>query len=131
VVPASSWRRRVYSASRGSSSRSRSASATHWGMLAGEDEAGQARGLGEGVLHGEHTAPRLAQEVDVVEPQLLAHRDQLVQEELDAPQRRVVWLVGVATPKLVVEDDRAPGVGESLEGFEVVVRYSGTAMEHQ
>jgi hypothetical protein len=43
----------------------------------------------------------------------------------------VVGLVGVATPKLVVEDDRAPGVGKLLKGLKVVRRSSGTAMEHQ
>jgi mitochondrial fission protein ELM1 len=58
----------------------------------------------------------LAQEVDVVEAQLLAHRGELFQEELDAPQRRVVGLVGVATSQLVVEDDRASTVGELLKG---------------
>jgi hypothetical protein len=69
--------------------------------------------------------------MDVVEPQLLAHRGKLFQEELDAPQRWVVGLVGVATPQLIVEDDRAPSVGELLERFEVVRRSSGTAMEHK
>ena len=69
--------------------------------------------------------------MDVVEPKLLAHCGKLVKVELDAPERRVVGLVGVATPYLVVEDDRAPSVGELLEGFEVVRRSSGTAMEHK
>jgi hypothetical protein len=73
----------------------------------------------------------VAKEMSVVEPQLLAHCGKLFQEELDAPERRVVRLVGVATPQLVVEDDRAPSVGELLKGFEVVMRCSGTAMEYQ
>jgi hypothetical protein len=45
--------------------------------------------------------------------------------------RRVVGLVGVATPQLVVVDDRAPTVGKVLKRFEVVRRSPGTAMEHQ
>src|SRR3712207_7679461 len=36
-----------------------------------------------------------------------------------------------STPQLIVEDDRAPSVGELLERFEVVRRSSGTAMEHK
>ena len=69
--------------------------------------------------------------MDVVEPKLLAHCGELLKEELDAPQRRVVGLPGVATPQLIVEDDRAPTIGELLKGFKVVRRPSGTAMEHQ
>jgi hypothetical protein len=67
----------------------------------------------------------------VAQPQLLAHCGKLFQEELDAPERGVVGLVGVATSQLVVEDDRAPSVGKLLKGFKVVRRSSGTAMEDQ
>ena len=67
----------------------------------------------------------------MLEPQLLAHCGQLLQEESDPPQRRVVRLVGVATPQLIVFYDQLPSVGEFLEGFELVMRCSGTAMEHQ
>ena len=42
-----------------------------------------------------------------------------------------VGLVGVATPQLIVEDDRAPTIGELLKGFKVVRRSSGATMEHQ
>jgi hypothetical protein len=38
--------------------------------------------LGKGVLHGEHAAPRLAEEVQLVEPERLAYGVDLVDEEV-------------------------------------------------
>jgi hypothetical protein len=61
----------------------------------------------------------------------LAHCGQLFQEELDAPHRRVVALVGVVASQLIVEDDRAPTICKLLKRFEVVVRFSRTAIEHK
>src|SRR3712207_1893782 len=69
--------------------------------------------------------------MDVVDSQLLTYCGKLFQEELDAPQRRVVRLIGVATPQLVVEDDRAPTTCKLLKGMKVVSRYPGTAMEYK
>src|SRR5207237_6473708 len=57
---------------------------------------------------------------------------QLADEEVDRPEvgaaLRVVRAPSVA--ELVIEDDRAPALGEVGEGEQVVVRGAGPAMEH-
>jgi len=61
----------------------------------------------------------------------MAHCGKFVKEELDSPKRRIVGLVRVAASQLVVDDDRASTVGKLLKRFEIVVRFSRTAMEHK
>ena len=72
----------------GRSARSRLASLTHSGMLAGESQMTRLStpvGLRQRVLHAQHAAPRLAQEVQPLEPQRAPHGVDLLDEQLDRP----------------------------------------------
>ena len=79
------------------------------------------------MLEGEHPAPRRPEEMDPVEPELLAQVLELVREDREAP-RDVVRPIRAPTAELVVEHD-GPLLGEALEGPEVVVRRSRPAVQ--
>jgi hypothetical protein len=90
--------------------------------------------VGQGVLHGQDAAPRLAVEDEVVgtQPQRGPHLLDLVDEAGNLPQRRLVGLVGVVGPQLVVEDDAVTRRDERLlEVEQVLVGGPRTAVEHQ
>ena len=72
--------------------------------------AGPQRDVGDG-LHG---APRLAQEVDLVEMQVLAQGDELVDPGFLCPQFGMAVEVGVAAADLVVRNDLPACVGDSV-----------------
>ena len=92
-----------------------------------ERQADDALRAGEDVLLRKHPAPRRAEEVGAPEPELLAHRVDLLAEDGDVPLD-VLRPVGVAAADLVVENDR-PFTGELLERREVVVRRAGAAVQ--
>src|SRR5919198_1984908 len=99
------------------------------GRRAREHEALEARRLRERVLHRQHAAPRVPEEVDTVEAERLADGADLVDEELDRPERQVVGEVGPPAAELVVEDRAAAGPGHPLERLEVVVRAARPAVQ--
>ena len=88
--------------------------------------------LGQHVLHREHAAPRLAQQMDPVQAQGRPHRVDLIGERLDRPQLRP-RLRDARQPAadLVVEDHPAPGLRDRLERLEVVVAGARTAVERE
>src|SRR5207248_2581061 len=92
-----------------------------------EHEALEAVGLRERVLHREHAAPGVAEEVDPVEPERRADRLHLLDEELDRPVetggRRA------AAADLVVEHGAPAGRREPEERLEVVVRRSRSTVQ--
>src|SRR5918995_1932748 len=92
-------------------------------------EADQPAGFSQHVLEREHRAPRSAEQVDLFEPQLVADGWQLVEEEVERPELRVVGAVRVSAAELVVEDHQSTPVRQPLERLEVVVRRAGPAVE--
>ena len=83
----------------------------------------------ERVLEREHPAPRRAEQVHAIEPEVRAQRVELVEEDGDAPVDLLRRLRPPA-PELVVEH-HGPLVGEPLESREVVVRRPGPAVERE
>jgi hypothetical protein len=67
--------------------------------------------------------------VDPVEPERLPDRPQLVEEELDGPEIRVVRPVGGTAPELVVDHEPPPVLRKLLERLEIPVARPGTAVE--
>jgi hypothetical protein len=82
------------------------------------------------VLHPEHPAPRMAEDVDALEAEGVADRIDLVDEQLWRPDRRVVLRVDrrVAGPELVVEHD-LPLVGQGLVRLHVQPVRAGPAVQ--
>jgi hypothetical protein len=134
VVPASSCRRSVFSASGGRSARSRFASATKSGKEARgvrEDERAQPGRVRERVLLAEEAAPRLAEDVVAVgDSERVDEVVELANEELDRPEvgAPVRIVRAAAVPELVVVDDRA-AVGQVGDRQEIVVGGPGPAVQ--
>ncbi len=101
------------------------------GQRTGEDQARDAARLAQGVFEREHAAPGMAKEMDAVEPERVTHRREFVYEEADAPERRIIQPLGIATPELVVQDDRAPGLRQRLQRLKVIVWHPGTAVQYE
>ena len=55
----------------------------------------------------------------------------LIDEGVHDPESEVVRMVRLAAAQLVVENDRAPGLGQDRQILQVVVRNAGTAMEDE
>ena len=102
----------------------------HAGRAAAQDQAAQLRLTVEHVLHGQHAAPRAAEQVQLVETECSADLRQFLDEPVDCPQRDVIGTVGVAAAELVVEDHLA-AVGQRLQRLQVVVREAGAAVQAQ
>jgi hypothetical protein len=81
----------------------------------------------EDVLESEHAAPRRAEQMDSIEPELLAERAELLAKDSDAPLD-VRRLVRAPAADLVVKHHR-PLFAESVERREVVMCRARTAME--
>src|SRR5207302_8063614 len=96
-----------------------------------EDEAREAGRPRECVLHRQHAAPRVAEEVDALEAERLAHGAELVDEELDRPERRIVGEIGLPAAELVVEDRAAAGLGHPLQRLEIVVRPAWASVQQE
>ena len=83
--------------------------------------------------HAEHAAPGVAEQVDVVQAEGLAHRVELVDPQVVRVE--VVLLVGdlrLAAANLVVEDDLAAVAVGHLGVFkQVVMAVAGAAMEDE
>src|SRR5207247_11260971 len=82
------------------------------------------------VLHPEHSAPRMAEDVDSVQTERLADRVDFLDIELRSPDRRVVRL-GYGRPagsELVVEDDLTL-VGEGLVRLHIQPVGAGPAVQ--
>src|SRR6266498_3793654 len=94
-----------------------------------QDEARKAGRLRERVLHGEHPAPRAPEEVDPVEPELAPDGADLVHEQLDRVEGRILGEIGLPAAELVVEDRAPARPGERLERLEVVMRRTRPAVE--
>jgi hypothetical protein len=71
------------------------------------------------------------QDVDLAKVQSVPHGGQLFDEGVHHPKRWVVWVVGLSAPQLVVENDRAPGIRQLGQVFQVIVRRARTPVEHQ
>ena len=67
--------------------------------------------------------------MQLLQPEPLAHRRQLVEERLHGPERGVVRRARVAAAELVVEDDTPPLPGQSAEALERIVRRAGPSVE--
>src|SRR5204863_2339657 len=72
-------------------------------------------------------APRGAEQVNALEPELLPDDVDFLAKDADVPFD-VLGTVGVAAADLVVEDDR-PFVGKPFERCEVVVSRAGPAVQ--
>ena len=79
----------------------------HRGRRALDDQRDEPVRLRGRVLHPEHPAPRVPEEVDPLEPERLADDADLLDEQLRRPHRRVVRFLHRRVPcsELVVEDD--------------------------
>ena len=95
----------------------------------GEDERLDLRGMVEGVGESQHAAPRLPVERDLTQAELAAHGLEFLDEASDLPQRGIVGPVGVATAKLVVEDELCVVVDDLVEAGEILRTDSGTAVQ--
>ena len=85
------------------------------GVARREDDRLDAFGLAvNDVGDGLHGAPRLAEEVELVEVQVFAQGDELVDPGLLGPQFGMTVEVGVAAADLVVGDDLAARVGDAV-----------------
>lgn len=90
--------------------------------------------MGEGVLHPQQTAPRLAEQEEVarVEPEGDADLLHLVDETGKVPQRHVVGLVAAEGAQLVVVDDLDALRGKVVaQHLEVLVGGAGTAVQEE
>ena len=85
-----------------------------------EDQTDDPLGTCEHVLEREHPAPGRAEEMDPVEPQLRAHRDDLFTKDVHRPLE-IVRAIRAAAANLVVDHDR-PLRRKPVEGTEVVMR---------
>lgn len=100
------------------------------GMARRKDDRLDALGLAvDDIGDGLHGAPRLAEEVELVEVQVLAQGDKFVDPGLLGPQFGMAVKVGVAAADLVVRDDLAARVGNAVQHFEIVVRAAWSAMQ--
>ena len=93
-------------------------------------------GLADGVHHGEHAAPALAQDVQAVPAkvrgEVLADAGQLVEEERAAPALRQGRRLGAAAGDLVVVDDGTTVLlGDAVKGLQVVVGGSRPAVQDE
>ena len=99
-------------------------------MARGEDDRLDALGLTvDDVGDGLHGAPRLAEEVELVEVQVLAQGDEFVDPGLLGPQFGMTVEVGVAAADLVVGDDLAARVGDAVQHFEIVMRAAWSTVQ--
>src|SRR5439155_9968720 len=96
-----------------------------------EHEAREPARLRERVLEREHPSPRGSEQVDPFELEPLADALQLLDEDLDRPERRIVRPVRSTAPELVVEDDASPALRQRCEPLERVVRAPGPAVQHE
>jgi len=71
----------------------------------------------------------VTQDVHLLESERVTHRRDLDDKAVHHPRGRIVWMVGLPTAELVIEDGWAAGVGQAREVFQVVVRE--TTVEHQ
>ena len=86
----------------------------------------------QGVLDAEQPAPRLAEQVEVLEAEGDAHLLDLVDEAVEVPQRRVVGLRAVGAAELVVVDDLDAGLRqERVEALEVLVADARPAVQDE
>ncbi len=81
------------------------------------------------VFHGQHPAPRVAEHVDMAQPEPFSDRTDLLDEQLDGVERRFVRPHGMAATDLVVEHGAPPGLRESLQRLQVVVRRSRSPVQ--
>src|SRR6266545_7525131 len=94
-----------------------------------EDETDDSVRAGEHMLLGEHSSPGRAEQVNPLEPELVAHGSHLLAEDLDAPLD-ALRPIRLAAADLVVEHDR-PFVCKLLERREVVVRRPRSAVQRE
>ena len=82
-------------------------------------------------MHGEHAAPRLTEHVDAIEAKLRAHRVDFVDERLHLVEVGVGGPVRAAATDLIVEDHAPAEAREFFQGLEILVRGTGSAVQHQ
>ena len=99
-------------------------------MARREDDRLDALGLAvDDIGDGLHGTPRLAKEVELVEVQVFAQGDELVDPGLLSPQFGVAVEVGVTAADLVVGDDLTACVGDAVQHFEIVVCAARSAVQ--
>ena len=86
-----------------------------------------------GAHHREHAAPGIAEQVEIVEPERIAHRIELVDPQIVAVEVVVlVRDVRLAAPDLVVEDDlTAVEVGHVAVVQQIEMRIARTSVEDE
>ena len=103
----------------------------HAGWRAGDGPGDDAGRLPHEVLHEQHAAPALAQDVHTLEAQRLAHGIDFTHVEVHRPACRIVRLVGIAAALLVIEDDASARGGHGGDGLDVVVAGTRSAVQQQ
>src|SRR5262245_4482364 len=88
----------------------------HW--CAGQDKAAYTGWPGQHVGSCKHRAPRVAVQMDLIQPESLSHLANLLNKAFDRPERAVFGTIRLAAAKLVVEDDRAL-VSEALQRLQI------------
>ena len=98
-----------------------------------DDEGVHAGVVAHHAVHAQHAAPRVAEQVDVVQAQRLAHGVELVRPEVVGVEAVVLVRDGrLAAADLVVEDDLAPVALRDLGvRQQVVVAVARTAVQHE
>ena len=86
----------------------------------------------ERVIGRQHAAPRVAVEIEFVQPEVGAQRLELVDEAVGAPERRIIRLVGRAATELVVEDDAPIRARQALQRLQIETAATRPAVqEHE
>ena len=83
------------------------------------------------VGNGLHSAPRLAEEVNLVEVQMLTQGDEFVDPRFLGPQFGMAVEVGIAAADLVVGNHLSTRVGDAVQHLEIVVRAARSAVQEQ
>ena len=78
---------------------------------------------------GEHTAPRLSQEMEMVNVEIIDERTEFVEPSLRSPEFGMSLHERVATAQLVVHDDGTPCLRYSIQEFEIVVGTAWSTMQ--
>ena len=94
-------------------------------------EAAQPVRLREGVLHGQHAAPRVAEDVEGLKPERLANGIHFIYVQADGVDGEVLGYIRIAAAKLIVEDHAAPAFGQSLQRLQVEVTAARPAVQAQ
>lgn len=104
---------------------------THVGWRIGDDDACQSRGLLERVLHREHPAPRLSEQMNVRQIERLPQHAKLFAEDFGRVEIGIRRTRGFPAADLIVKNNAATVLGQITERGKVLMRCARTAVRDE